>query len=78
VEQAPEYYRYLTYELRIEALKPDLVCRLFGEVLAVYLDILALARPDLAVLLNDCVLELRRRIAQAGESSSASATGGLG
>lgn len=69
----PQYYAYLTGELRYAPRTPELAYRLFGEVLAVYLDVLGLAQPTLAAVLRPRLKQLRRALLQAGVSSSSSA-----
>jgi hypothetical protein len=67
----PAYYRFLTVEVNnLAATSPADIYRLFGEVLAVYLDVLFASRPDLRRDYGGQVARLRRLLAQTGEKSS--------
>ena len=72
----PAYYRFLTIEVNnLDATGPSDVYRLFGEVLAVYLDILFASRPELRQDDGGQVARLRRLLTQTGEKSSGAASG---
>jgi hypothetical protein len=66
----PEYYRYLQRDLESATAGPALAYRLFGEVLAVYLDVLSCAHPPFGRQLGGRVAPLRRALLYAGDSSS--------
>lgn len=72
--QPAAYYAFLTREL--QAREPDTArqaCRLFGEVLAVYLDVLCLMRLPKTDGLAGTVQHLRGLIVQTGDRSSSAA-----
>jgi hypothetical protein len=78
--QPAAYYAFLTRELHTR--EPDTAaqaCRLFGEVLAVYVDVLCLLRLPKTDGVAHTVQRLRDLIAQAGvkSSSGGSASGGV-
>lgn len=73
----PEYYRFLTRELDQSAGSDQCqVYRLFGEVLAVYLDIICVLRPGYGTEYGALVNQLRALITQIGENSSVSTRSG--
>ena len=75
-QREPAYYRFLTSEIgSLDASGPGDVYRLFGEVLAVYLDLLLASRPELRQDHGGQVARLRRLLAQTGVKSSAAASG---
>jgi hypothetical protein len=75
----PAYYGFLTRELAVTEDDAALQAyRLFGEVLAVYLDVLAAKGLPGTVGLAQAVLALRRALAQIGERSSPGSSGGGG
>lgn len=72
----PAYYRFLTHELaQCDGSDPGQVYRLFGEVLAVYLDIICDMRPGYRGEYGALVRQLRLLITQTGENSSLSTSG---
>lgn len=72
----PAYYRFLTIEIsNLDAAGRHDIYRLFGEVLAVYLDILFACRPELQQDHGGQVARLRRLLTQTGEKSSGAASG---
>jgi len=73
----PAYFGFLTYELTRPAhLDTSDAYRLFGEVLAVYLELLCELRPAMEVEYGARIRQLRRTLLQTGEKSSGSAAGG--
>lgn len=76
--QQPAYYYFITQELRkTSGAMPSTAYRLFGEVLAVYLDILCAQRPDFEGDYAARIGQLRQIVIQTGDMSSASAMEGL-
>lgn len=72
----PAYYRFLTVEVdKLDAAGPQDAYRLFGEILAVYLDLLFASRPELQREHGIHVLKLRRLLTQTGVKSSGDASG---
>jgi len=70
----PDYYRFLTRDLERTGQKGDGIYRLFGEVLAVYLDIICTVRPDYHTQYGSRISALRRLVAQTGDISSSVTT----
>jgi len=71
----PEYYQFLSEDLHcnIVGTQAD-AYRLFGEVLAIYLDILCELRPAWKQEYQPLISRLRGELVQTGDISSASAT----
>lgn len=69
---APQYYAYLAHELAHAPREAQAAYRLFGEVLAVYMDVLCLAHGETAEAVGERIPALRRRIIYAGDNSSGS------
>lgn len=77
VQPTAEYYRFLTYEMFRPAGDPaQLAYRLFGEVLAAYLFVLAGASQQELPGLRSRVEKLRLQIVQSGELPVGSAPAG--
>jgi len=73
----PEYYSFLTRELAMaEDDAASQAYRLFGEVLAVYLDVIAAMQLPGTAGLAQAVTALRTVLAQTGERSSSGGGGG--
>jgi hypothetical protein len=69
----PAYYRFLAHELAsMDGADSASIWRLFGEVLAVYLDVLCRLRPEALSEYIPEISRLRGMIAQTGEISSGS------
>lgn len=73
----PVYYGFLTHDLAVaDGEDSSLVYKLFGEVLAVYLDIISQLQPELRSQYGERINHLRSVVVvQTGDSSSASAAG---
>jgi hypothetical protein len=74
----PGYYTYLSQDLAHAPREAQAAYRLFGEVLAVYLDVLSLAHRETAEAVGTRIPTLRQRIIYAGDSSSGLTVPGLG
>ena len=68
--RAPDYYQFLARELSRPVAKGGKIYQLFGEVLAVYLDIICAVRGDYRREYGERIRSLRRLVVQTGESSS--------
>jgi len=69
--QMPAYYRYIQREMQQTPAEPTTAAYyLFGEVLAIYIDILCETQPTKLADIQERVSALRRVIAQKGEISS--------
>lgn len=67
----PAYYRFLTLEMEgLRAADTQAVYRLYGEVLAIYLDLLCACRPAQLSEYGPRVGQLRRQLIQTGVKSS--------
>jgi len=72
----PAYFSFITYELaRTEEVAATDAYRLFGEVLAVYLELICELRPDSGEQYGERIMQIRRALLQIGDISPESAAG---
>jgi len=73
----PAYFAFITHELARPALvNTSEAYRLFGEILAVYLELICELRPAQGLDYGARIRQLRRTLFQTGEKSSGSEAGG--